>query len=64
MLTRKYPHLTLLASIILLLAAIIVAAPHQGAADLTTIASVVGAIISAIGFANATYEIEQKKAQQ
>lgn len=64
MLTRKYPHLTLIASIMLLLAAIIVAAPHQGAADLTTIASVLGAIIAAIGFANASYEIEQKKTQQ
>ena len=52
MLTRKYPHLTLIASIILLLADIIVAAPHQGAADLTTIAALAGAIISAIGFAN------------
>lgn len=64
MLTRKYPHLTLTASIILLLAAIIVAAPHQGAADLTTIASVLGAIISGIGAANSIGEIIEKAIQQ
>lgn len=64
MLARKYPHLTLLASATLFLAVVTVAALHPGAADLITILSVVGAIISAIGFANATYEIEQKKAQQ
>lgn len=64
MLSRKYPHLTLIASIILLLTAIIVAAPHQGAADLTTIASVLGAIIAAIGIANVTAENIEKAIQQ
>lgn len=64
MLTRKYPHLTLTASIILLLAAIIVAALHPGAADLITILSVVGAIIAAIGVANVTGEIIEKAIQQ
>lgn len=64
MFSRKYPHLILLASVTLFLAVVAIAAPHQGAADLTTIAALAGAIISAIGFANATYEIEQKKAQQ
>ena len=64
MLSRKYPHLTLIASIILLLAAIIVAAPHQGAADLITILSVLGAIISGIGAANSVGEIIEKAIQQ
>lgn len=64
MLSRKYPHLILLASAMLFLAVVAISASHQGAADLTTIASVVGAIIAGIGFANATYEIEQKTTQQ
>lgn len=64
MLTRKYPHLTLIASIILLLADIIVAAPHQGAADLTTIAAFAATIIAAINIANVTVEIIEKAIQQ
>lgn len=64
MLSRKYPHLILLASAILFLAAVIISAPHQGAADLITIASVAGAIISGIGAANSVGEIIEKAIQQ
>lgn len=64
MLSRKYPHLILLASATLFLAVVMVAAPHQGAADLITIASVAGAIIAAIGISNATVEIIEKAIQQ
>ena len=64
MLSRKYPHLILLASATLFLAVVAIAAPHQGAADLTTIASVAGAIISGIGAANSIGEIIEKATQQ
>lgn len=64
MLSRKYPHLILLASAMLFLAVVVIAAPHQGTADLTTIASLAGAIIAAIGIGNATVEIIEKAIQQ
>lgn len=64
MLSRKYPHLILLASVTLFLAVVAIAAPHQGAADLTTIAALAGAIIASIGVANATVEIIEKAIQQ
>lgn len=64
MFARKYPHLTLLASATLFLAAVVVAAPHQGAADLTTIAAFAATIIAAINIANVTVEIIEKAIQQ
>lgn len=64
MLAKKYPHLTLLASAMLFLAVVTVAALHQGSADLITIASVLGAIIAAIGIANVTAENIEKAIQQ
>lgn len=64
MLSRKYPHLILLASAMLFMAVVVIAAPHQGAADLITIASVLGAIISGIGAANSLGEIIEKAIQQ
>ena len=64
MFARKYPHLTLLASATLFLAVVTVAALHPGAADLTTIAALAGAIISAIAAANSVGEIIEKAIQQ